>query len=207
MPPVRPAGVAIADCGLELVARAGIEAIAELFEPAASPCARAVALWGPRGSGLRSAVAELARAARIQGAVPVAADLVNGRFAPLFEAHTLFVIEWTAAAGWPSLLDAVIRSPRPHVLLVVGNHEIDGVDSVPLEAIASDALAKAVRPVELPELVDGRVRRAAARARGLPGLFADALWGAKAANSARRVWQRAGTRAAEVPAVYGAEPD
>jgi DNA-binding NtrC family response regulator len=206
-PSVRTNAATIADCGLELVPRGAVCAVAELFDPAASPRARAVVVCGPRGSGLRTAVADLARAARVQGMVPIACELLGGHFAPLVAGRTLFAIDWSATAGWASLLDPIIRAPRPHVLLVAGDREIDAMDAVSLEPIAIAALVKAIRPLDLSDAIRSRVERAAARACGLPGIFADSLWGGAPAIAAATRRPRAGTRAAEVPAVYGRDPD
>ncbi len=62
----------------------------------------------------------------------------------------MFVIDRTGSDGWRSLLDTVVRSPRPHVLLMIGDREFDAVDGVSLGRVPLDVLAEAVRPAELP---------------------------------------------------------
>ena len=49
-------------------------------------------LWGPRGSGKRTAVGEIARVARLHGFVPIAARLVESRCAELWRGRSLLVI-------------------------------------------------------------------------------------------------------------------
>jgi transcriptional regulator with AAA-type ATPase domain len=195
----------LADCGLELASRAGVPEIAELFELGASKRARAIALWGPRGSGVTSAISELARAARLHGIVPIAAALLGSAPGRLIEGRTLFVVADAAATGWRSLVDSVLRSPRPHVVLMAADREITGVDCVSLGALARETLASAVRPHDVPGALRDRIRRAADRAGGCPGRFAQLLWGATPAVGARATTR--GCRAAEVPAVYGSGSD
>jgi DNA-binding NtrC family response regulator len=193
----------IQECGLELVGRTAVAAIGELFEPTSCPRARAIALWGSRGSGMRTAVAELARLARLQGMVPIASALLGARIGRILDGRTLFVVDAHGAAGFRSIVDAVVRSPRPHVLLITGEQEIDGVDSVALGCVPVDTLTAAIRPADLPTPITTRVRRAAERSGGRPALFADLLW-SMPSSAARKAAGRSGSHAAEVPAVYGA---
>ncbi|HEY2907056.1 MAG TPA: sigma 54-interacting transcriptional regulator [Vicinamibacterales bacterium] len=197
----------IENCGLELVARSAVAAIAELFEPGSCPLARAVALWGPRGCGMSTALAQLSRTARLHGIVPIASEIVAPPIASLVEGHTLLVIDRAGTDGWRSLMDTVVRSPRPHVLLMTGEREFDGVDSISLERVPPAALAEAVRPRELSVAIGNRVRRAAERSEGLPARFAECLWGPSRSNPIRTASTRTGVRAAEAPAVYGAAPE
>jgi hypothetical protein len=69
-------------------------------------------------------------------------------------------------------------TPQPHVLLLAGDDEVRGVDTVAVERIDSDALTAALRPdVERLDVQAIRaVRHAARDARGLPGRFVQALW-------------------------------
>ena len=60
----------IGACGLMAIARDEVRAIGELFEETA-PGPRAIAMWGPPGIGLRAAMHDLARAARMHGFVPL----------------------------------------------------------------------------------------------------------------------------------------
>ncbi len=81
-------------------------AIAELFEPARSPLARAIGLWGPPGSGMTTALTQLSRMARLQGVVPIASELLTS-FAALVQGRTLLVIDRTGTTAWGSLVDTV----------------------------------------------------------------------------------------------------
>jgi DNA-binding NtrC family response regulator len=205
---VERADLRLEDCGLERIPRAAVASIAELFEPAPSPRARAVGLIGEREAGLSTCILELARAARLQGLVPVASELVDSPFASLFESRTLFVIDRSGVAGWRSLIDAVVRSARSHVVLLASDKEITGVDCVSLEPLEAATLVNAVRPTELPTVVEARVFRAAERANGLPGRFVAALWGeTTGSRRGSSLSTRIGIRVAEVPAIYGGEVD
>jgi DNA-binding NtrC family response regulator len=198
---------AIDDCGLELVSRSAVATIAELFEPGSCSLARAIALWGPRGCGITTALAHLSRLARLQGIVPMASVLLASPIATLVEGHTVLVIDRTGADGWRSLVDTVIRSPRPHVLLTVAERESDAIDSVSLASVPVDALAEAVRPAEVSVAISNRVRRAAERSEGLPARFVEYLWGPSKSAAVRTASTRGSLRAAEAPATYGAPPE
>ena len=207
-PVASPCGeTTLANCGIELVPRRAVEGVAELFEPGTCSLTRAVGLWGPRGCGMSTALVQIARSARLQGIVPIAADLLAPPVAALVEGRTVLLIAPAGADGWRALVDTVIRSPRPHVLLTIAEREIDRVDSVSLERLSIDVLAQSVRPLQLPVAIGNRVRRAAERAEGLPARFADALWGPSKPAATRALAGRTGLRAAEVPAAYGETPE
>ena len=89
--------------GLTILPRRLVAALAELFDsPARRP--RIAALWGPQGAGKSTVVSELARAARIEGFVPIAAHLVERpAFAEVLAGRTLFIIDDEREAGWPAL--------------------------------------------------------------------------------------------------------
>ncbi len=191
--------------GLAHVDRPAVRALAEMLSAAPGPRPHIAAMWGSSGSGKTAAVADLARLARLNGLAPVAAPLIRSAFADLIEGRSLFIIEDEArATGWPALLHSVLRAALPHALLLVGEREVRGVDGVALARVPADALVAAIRP----RVNDGRLtawaRRAAERANGLPGRFADCLrpQSAPARRSAR---DYARLRVAESSATFGAD--
>jgi len=200
--------VPIADCTLRRIERPEVASLVEMFQPPPGSRPRIAALWGADGSGRRVAVGELARAARAAGFVPVAAALLDSPLAALCLERSLFVIaEEDQSDLWRSVLAAVIRTVRPHVLMIVGRQDVRHVDSVALKALDLEALEAAVVPAVSDSHDRRRLRAAATRARGLPGRFARLLWpdvirGVDRAASNRRV-----QRAAERPAMYGQEPE
>ena len=215
-----PSDEAIEHCGILHVERRAESAIAELLDGALAPRPQVVALWGPEGAGKTSVILELARVARMRGFVPLSVRLFGAPWADLAGGRTLFLIDDGASIGWKSLLDASIRSPRPHVLVFAGVEEVRAVQGLALERLSPDALMAAIRPIHRSPPIEERVRRAVQQADGLPGRLTASLWRgggagsgdgpvgpAKAGHyvgrhvgSARGVW-----RAAERPAVYGGE--
>src|SRR5215204_3537969 len=61
---------------LNFIDRPGLTALEEIFDAVGSR-PHVASLWGPRASGRRTAVGEIARAARLRGFVPIAARLVE----------------------------------------------------------------------------------------------------------------------------------
>jgi DNA-binding NtrC family response regulator/tetratricopeptide (TPR) repeat protein len=176
----------LAACGLALVSRRAVEAIAELFT---SPCPwrpRAVALWAAPGSGLGTAIEDLSRTARLNGYVPVSSRLLDSGVLELLAGRSLFLIDRLGAAGaWRGLMDLSLRSPGPHVLLLAGREEVPHVHGLPLEPFEASALVEAIRPRGVPVAVRRRVAAAASRSRGLPGKFVGLLWGEEATRKSQ----------------------
>jgi DNA-binding NtrC family response regulator len=197
-------GLPMRQRGLAHIDRPAVRALAEMLGAAPGPRPHVAALWGAHGSGKTIAAMELARIARLNGLSPIAASLIQTRYADLLRGRSLFIIDDAAhAAGWPALLHSVLRTALPHALLLIGEREVRGVDGVPLDRIPIDLLAAAVRP----SLTDSRhaawARRAAERANGLPGRFAELL---RPESRPRPARERLYLRVAEQPAVYGVEP-
>jgi DNA-binding NtrC family response regulator/tetratricopeptide (TPR) repeat protein len=197
----------IADCGLRIVERPEIAALAEMFHTAGGPRPHASAVFGPEGAGKREVVHELARIARARGFVPVASRLIGSRQADLWRGRSLFVIADAAdERTWASFLDAALRDAVPHVLLLVGEDECRAVDGVPLRPVPVDALVSAVRPQHAGPLREQTLRRAAERSRGWPGRFARLLWPEYQKRiDGRAVGRPTLLQVAEQPAIYGGE--
>jgi DNA-binding NtrC family response regulator/tetratricopeptide (TPR) repeat protein len=162
--------------GLRLIPRPACAALAEMAELRDGCRSRIAVLWGPAGSGRATVVRELARIARLNGLVPITSRLLDAPYADLWRGRSLFIMAVDASSAWTAALRSTLRSPRPHVVLIVSNCEQRGVDAVRLAPVEAEALASAVVPrSEDPEHLR-RIRRAAVRARGLPGRFAQLLW-------------------------------
>ncbi len=195
----------IVDCGLRMVERPAVLALAEMFDAAHGSRPRVSALFGPAGSGKSAIAGELARIARLKGFVPVAARLILSRQAELWQGRSLFVIADEAdERTWTAFLNAAMTDSQPHVLLRVGEDELRSVGGVSVGRVPVDALVSAVQPSVLGGRLEPIVRKAAERAHGLPGRFARLLWpdSATARPSLRRSRL---PRVAEQVAVYGGD--
>jgi len=188
-----------------LLERPSVSALAELFDTADERRVRVAACWGPSGSGRATAVELLARIARLRGFAPVDATMLE-RYWPLLHGRTLFIVDADRGrtrdnGRW---LDFVVRSPRPHICLLVRAEEVRGIDGFALGRISDGDLLNAVVPAPTDPALQRRVRRAVAQAHGLPGRFVRALW--PHAAQADRALPAALSRVAEQPSVYGADP-
>jgi DNA-binding NtrC family response regulator len=169
----------VENCGIVRVERRALGSVVELFEMS-SVCGgepQAVCIWGPDGSGKTTAVNELARAARLNGFIPVSVHLLTSPFADLLAGRAVCVMD-DARSGWRfGLLDLAIRSPRAHVVICTSCEDIRGVAGVAMTRISPPALLAAIRPAHL--ATDPRIRRAAERASGNPGRFVRQIHGAR----------------------------
>ena len=199
----------IADRGLQIIERPVVGILAEMFQ-AVDARSSVSTLWGPAGAGKRLIVGELARIARVNGFVPVAAALISSRLSQLWSGRSLFVIADGAAEGvWRAFLNASLKDAQRHVLLLVGEREHRSIGGVAAGRMSIDALASALVPPALDRRAEQRVRLAAERANGVPGRFARLLWPEwKGHHVLRQPTGRPGvSRVAEQQAVYGrAEP-
>ncbi len=195
-------------CALEMIARPSLAAVSELVEPTSSARPNVIAVWGPPGAGMRTAVTHLARTARLGGMVPIRADLFTPPVQAIVSGCTLLIIADAAGHGWRILLSALAEWPRPHVLVLTAVEEVAGVPSIGLGRVSAAQLAGAVRPRSLPPSISTQVREAAELAAGLPGRFARLIWGDLRERSNAGAPRRPGrgpaqaVRAAEQPAVY-----
>jgi DNA-binding NtrC family response regulator len=201
-------GLKTADCGLRIIEQPAVAVLAEMFHAAGVGRPHVSSLFGPPGAGKRVIAGELARIARTRGFVPVAARLVDSRQADLWSGRSLFVIAHaTEASVWQAFLNAALKDPQSHVLLLIGEEECRSIDGVGVRPLSVEALVSAVEPPVRGRPLEKAVRRAAARSRGFPGRFAQILWPgwheirAPAAPSRRSTMPRV----AEQVAVYGGE--
>ena len=200
-------GLRIEDCGLQIIEHPIVSALAEMFQGGgARP--HVAAMWGPSGSGKGVAAGELARVARTNGFVPVAARLLGTPHAELWRGRSLFVLAESAGErSWPPLLTAAVRDPVPHVFLLVGEEECRSVSGVGVGRLPVERLIAAVRPQGVSGRLEQAVRQAADASRGLPGRFVQLLWpGWEAPRApARQVGRSKSLRVAEPTAVYGGD--
>jgi DNA-binding NtrC family response regulator len=161
---------------LEHMPRAAVETIGELLiDPTRiEPCA--IALWGVRGAGLRTATRDIARVARLSGVVPLAASMDRPDVRVLLAHRTVLIIDdGTTGDGWRRLLESGLGAPRQHLLLLVGRKEVARVHNLRLDPLPRELLLGAVRPHPLSACHRPAVTRCAAGARGWPGRFATLL--------------------------------
>jgi len=195
----------IADRGLQIVERPVVGILAEMFQ-AVDARSSVSTLWGAAGTGKRLIVGELARIARVNGFVPVAAALISSSLSKLWSGRSLFVIADGAAEGvWRAFLNASLKDARRHVLLLVGEHEHRSIGGLGAGRVSVDALVSAIVPPLLDRRSQQRVRVAAERANGMPGRFVRLLWPEwKGHHVTRHSTSRPGvSRVAEQQAVYG----
>jgi DNA-binding NtrC family response regulator len=135
-----------------------------------------VGLHGRPDAGMRHTIAAIAAAARRQGYVPLASTLVtSSRLDALRDRSVLLIHRGDADAGrnrWAATLDLLGRSPRPHVCLFTGVHDVPHVPSIHIGRINEPLLLAAVTPEPIAARDQRRLRHLASRADGLPGRFA-----------------------------------
>jgi DNA-binding NtrC family response regulator/predicted negative regulator of RcsB-dependent stress response len=168
----------IQDVGLLEVSREGVGAAAEVFaDPRPRGCST-VAVCGATGSGRDTALAVLARAARLNGFVPIAAPFVESSLASLLVGRSVaLLVRDNPSYGWRALARLALLSTRPHVAVFVGAVAPPGVTTITLAPIELPAIEGSLVPGGLSSRLARHVRRAARRSRGLPGRFASLLWG------------------------------
>ena len=198
--------VALSHRGLRIVDRPAVAVLAEMFHAdGARP--RTATLWGPPGSGKRFVVRALARAARANGFVPVAAATLESPVAEIVRDRSLFVVAVEGrGAAWRPFVAATIRTARPHVLLIVSHQEHRFVDGVGLRRVGVDALVGSIVPPVIGTPHEAAARRAAERAHGLPGRFVRTLQPALAPVHGGYVVQDV-SLAAEHAVTYGSEDE
>ncbi len=189
--------------GITEIARPSITAAAQVFSDQATRICRIVAVCGPSGSGRDTALATLARSARLNGYVPVAAPLLHRRLAPVLQGRPVaLLVRGDCAAGWRALLVLSLISQRSHVVMFAGVDTPRGVRGIPLECPNHTTLAGAIVPSKIPAGLHQRITTAARRARGLPGRFEALVWGER---NMRVIDGGKTPRAAESAVQYGEE--
>ncbi|MQA29920.1 MAG: hypothetical protein GEU82_08790 [Luteitalea sp.] len=197
------AGVTDIDAlGLCLLVGEGVAAVAEVFADASRSQPRVVGLYGAPDAGIGACLRQIARAARLHGFVPLTTALagLDGERA-LAGRSIALLCHGDHADGWRRLVHWSVRTGRPPVLIVAGEHAVPWVHTVRLSRFSRERLIDAVRPSTMPARLRRRVEAAAGRSQGWPGRFANLLWGES------RVVRRGGAlapRAAERAPAYGA---
>jgi DNA-binding NtrC family response regulator/tetratricopeptide (TPR) repeat protein len=197
----KPEDLLVADCGLRTASRPALATLSEMFQNGEIRRPHVAVVWGLRGSGRATVAMELARIARINGFVPVAACLLDEGYEALLAGRTLFVIAGDAGRdAWDARLRTAIRSPRAHVFLLLSEHESRVADSIRLAPLSTAALVAAVYPHVADPRQQRRINHAAESAHGLPGRFMRLLW---REPEYRRPSTGIVLRVAEHAAVYG----
>jgi len=181
-------GFPLDNSGIVCVERRAVAAAAELFEVyGAVPLQpQVLCLWGPGSSGKTTALLELARIARRNGFVPISARLIGTPLGSACSGRAVFLIDDDGTSWRRGLLEAVIGSPHAHVVVFTASEDAPGTAGASLGRLDAATLAAAVRPAHL--AFDGRVRRAAEHADGLPGRFARHLLNSGYHVDGRRAW-------------------
>jgi len=191
--------IPISNCGVLCVERSATRAVAELFDLQDS-LPQVVVICGEPGAGKTTMVRQLARAARLQGYVPLNAGLLDTPFAGALAGRSALIVDDGALTDLRSLLEVAMRSPRRHILLTTSRDGLREGARVVLSRLPPDALAAAVLPASLADA--SPIRQAAARANGVPGTFIDLLHGRR---GERRDPPPPVSRAAEHTPAYGSD--
>jgi DNA-binding NtrC family response regulator/tetratricopeptide (TPR) repeat protein len=201
--PVDAPDMPLDERGIHAIDRLGVAALAEMFRRVDGPRLHVASIWGPSGSGRTWVVRQLARLARLNGFIPVSTDLIDSEYRDAWRGRSLFLIDDGAERGWPALVESAMRAPRPHVMVIVGDTEIRGVDGIRLDPVGPDALVDAVRPRPLTPALGRDLQRCAERAEGWPGRFARLVWRVPSGQSRQR--SKSLPRVAEQPVAYGGD--
>ncbi|MGE3956075.1 MAG: sigma 54-interacting transcriptional regulator [Vicinamibacterales bacterium] len=173
----------------------------DLLESQAPGRPSAMAVWAPDLSGAANAILQIARAARLGGAVPVCPGQFQGEVRRLLAGRTLLIVAGTRQEdGWRALMEAALHAERRHAVCFVGTEFVRRVHLVTLGRLGVDVLMASVHPPQAP-CGPGfrRVTTAARRARGSRQRFERLIFGngAPAARPGRTAPSTAPARAAE----------
>src|SRR5262249_53699556 len=194
--------------GLTEISRQSVARVAEIFSDRAYRQCRAVAICGPPGSGRDTALLNLARAARLSGFVPVAAERLRANLQPMLEGRSVaLLIRGDVQYGWRALLQLSLVSRKPYITVFAGPSPPRGVHGITLERISAHALEDALYPDPkgLPAPARRQIAAAARRARGLPGRFEALVWGERDMQQSHD--RSKPSRAAESAVQYGQDTD
>jgi DNA-binding NtrC family response regulator len=202
--PQHDAGLNLACCGVQVIDRAPVSALTELLTEEGGQ--RAVAIVAASGFGTTTTIRSLARAARLNGYVPLSVGVEPLPILDLVRERSLFLIadRLGSARVWRGFLEWTLRIPKPHILVMAHAGEPSGMPIVRLDRLTPEALMQSVVPSDLPPALRRRIERAAQRSGGVPGRFTSILWGQPLPNRLGPAPAKV-SLVAEKPAVYGEE--
>ncbi len=206
----QPASIATSTSGIdaiEHIERRVERALAELFEHHRLG-SRVLCVFGPTGSGKSRLLLQIARSARLQGFVPLSATLVDSPLAAVVHGRSVCLLDDEGRVPARVLVDLVLRSARPHVVLSASREDVPGIPSLMLAKLPVEALVAAVVPRGSAR--NTPLRREAIRADGNPGRFVNLICRARSGRApthirfdARRDSVSSRSRAAEQAPLYG----
>jgi DNA-binding NtrC family response regulator len=165
------------ECGITIVDRPSIGAIEEILRGNESARAAVLLLRTSDAVGASVAVQQIARAARLHGFIPLAADRVDRQSVDLLSGRTLCLIDRGGGRhAWQSLVTRTLATPKPHLLVSIGPHRVPCAATLHLEPLSAEALTLAVVPPLASSRLRAAVGRLARQAEGKPGGFVAQLW-------------------------------
>ncbi len=187
--------------GVRLLPPDTLTAIVDPLADAISLRPRLVGLWGGERAGVGDWLRQIARAARAQGFLPIAAGRFRVGAQALVGRSVLVISRDRESEAWRHLVHWSVQTGRPAILIIASEHEVPSIDTLKVPAYSRDQLIESVQPSTLSSSLRQRVRRAADRSHGLPGRFADLLW--TTPSAAGKAGARVVSRAAERAPAYG----
>jgi DNA-binding NtrC family response regulator/tetratricopeptide (TPR) repeat protein len=193
--------------GLTTIGQDAVVALADLFRDNGESRSRAIALSGPPGAGMDTAIAELARAARLRGYIPIGLRAIGatGKHAASLLANRsiVLIVRSNVSEGWRALIHLSLLARKPHIVIFAGNLDVRHLCTITLGRQSVDTIHLSVQPRDVPAPMRARIGAAAHRAKGLPGRFAALLWGTDDMHEPSD--RPRPLRAAEHAAAYGQE--
>ncbi|HEX5475409.1 MAG TPA: sigma 54-interacting transcriptional regulator [Vicinamibacterales bacterium] len=177
-PAIESASGSARPLGWRLLARRSVDCVAAAFD-GGPPGVRRVCLAGPRGSGLRTAHLQIARAGRLAGYVVLDRRVADGWHpaADLAAPHHVCVVDWGPASDeLPGVLQrAAIGDGRPHLWIQFRRLRSPAPGAHWLEPLTETEMIDMLYVDAICGPPADRIARAAREAGGLPGLLVDAL--------------------------------
>jgi DNA-binding NtrC family response regulator len=194
-------------CGLVAFERPTLTSAFESLRLSDDCRPRIVSIYGPPGCGKTATLLQIARHARLQGYVPVAARLLS-RIVKDLDRHFCLLDDDSQGLAWQCLARMAVGSPKQHAVVIAADEELRLTHGLRLDRVQGEALVAAVRPLRRSTDLERTIQRAAAAARGMPGRFAASL-GVTPSKPAAAAWKvaRRGLFVAEEGVAYAAAED